>query len=195
MAGEGLELRQAAHLALARRPHHPPPPYAVLQARYKYVDDLASVWCEWAEMELRHKNFKAALEVMRRATATPSRPRTREVRGAPPLYLAHSSAPTRLPRAPGAKALHRVGCAPSGKGFARILRAKCLTRPNSAAAPQEEKGLPVQDRLYRSLRCWALLADLEESLGTLESARAVYERVLDLRIATPQVCTLIHAVV
>lgn len=29
--------------------------------------------------------------------------------------------------------------------------------------------------------------DLEESLGTLESARAVYERILDLRIATPQI--------
>jgi hypothetical protein len=56
---------------------HPHP----LQARLKYVDDLATVWCEWAEMELRHKNFKRALEVMRRATTTPARPRTREVRG------------------------------------------------------------------------------------------------------------------
>ena len=44
------------------------------------MDDLATVWCEWAEMELRHKNFKRALEVMRRATTTPARPRTREVR-------------------------------------------------------------------------------------------------------------------
>ena len=22
---------------------------------YKHVDDLASVWCEWAEMEIRHE--------------------------------------------------------------------------------------------------------------------------------------------
>ena len=27
---------------------------------------------EWAEMELRHQNFKGALELMRRATAEPS---------------------------------------------------------------------------------------------------------------------------
>ena len=27
-------------------------------AEFRYVDDLASVWCEWAEMELRHKNFR-----------------------------------------------------------------------------------------------------------------------------------------
>lgn len=29
--------------------------------------------------------------------------------------------------------------------------------------------------------------DLEESLGTLESTKAVYERILDLKIATPQI--------
>jgi len=25
------------------------------------VDDLASIWCEWAEMELRHENHDDAL--------------------------------------------------------------------------------------------------------------------------------------
>ncbi|KAE8659730.1 putative ribonuclease H protein [Hibiscus syriacus] len=43
-----------------------------VQVNYKTVDHLASVWAEWAEMELRHKNFKGALELMRRATAEPS---------------------------------------------------------------------------------------------------------------------------
>ena len=43
-----------------------------VQVNYKAVDHLASVWCEWAEMELRHQNFKGALELMRRATAEPS---------------------------------------------------------------------------------------------------------------------------
>lgn len=43
-----------------------------VQVNYKAVDHLASVWCEWAEMELRHKNLKGALELMRRATAEPS---------------------------------------------------------------------------------------------------------------------------
>ena len=58
-----------------------------------------------------------------------------------------------------------------------------------AVAPQEierEKEGPVQGRLYRSLKLWSFYCDLEESLGTLESARAVYDRILDLRIATPQ---------
>ncbi|KAJ3693391.1 hypothetical protein LUZ60_008871 [Juncus effusus] len=45
----------------------------------------------------------------------------------------------------------------------------------------------AETKLHKSLRLWSFYADLEESLGTLESARAVYERILDLRIATPQI--------
>jgi pre-mRNA-splicing factor SYF1 len=46
---------------------------------------------------------------------------------------------------------------------------------------------PVQMKLHKSLRLWTFYVDLEESLGNLESTREVYERILDLRIATPQV--------
>ncbi|CAK9148005.1 unnamed protein product [Ilex paraguariensis] len=102
-----------------------------VQVNYKTVDHLASVWCEWAEMELRHKNFKGALELMRRATAEPSMDVKRRV-----------------------------------------------------AADGNE---PVQMKLHKSLRLWAFYVDLEESLDTLESTREVYERILDLRIATPQI--------
>ncbi|XWS19532.1 hypothetical protein CRYUN_Cryun31cG0024000 [Craigia yunnanensis] len=102
-----------------------------VQVNYKAVDHLASVWAEWAEIELRHKNFKGALELMRRATAEP----TVEVK-------------------------RRV------------------------AADGNE---PVQMKLHKSLGLWTFYVDLEESLGTLESTRAVYERILDLRIATPQI--------
>ncbi len=44
----------------------------------------------------------------------------------------------------------------------------------------------MQGRLYRSLKLWSFYCDLEESLGTLESTQAVYDRILELRIATPQ---------
>ena len=50
-------------------------PFSPLQARFKYVEDLAAVWAEWVEMELRHQNYKRALEVLKRATAQPQRPR------------------------------------------------------------------------------------------------------------------------
>ncbi|GMN49742.1 hypothetical protein TIFTF001_018896 [Ficus carica] len=101
---------------------------------YKAVDDLARVWCERAEMELRHKNFKGALELMRQATAEPS---------LEPLL-------------------------------------------NSLAVASDGHE-PVQMKLHKSLRLWTFYVDLEESVGTLESTRAVYERMLDLRIATPQI--------
>lgn len=102
-----------------------------VQVNYKTVDNLATIWCEWAEMEIRHKNIKAALELLRRATAEPSVEVKRRV-----------------------------------------------------AADGNE---PVQMKLHKSLRLWNFYVDLEEALGTLESTRAVYERILDLRIATPQI--------
>ncbi|KAK9705684.1 hypothetical protein RND81_07G075400 [Saponaria officinalis] len=102
-----------------------------VQVNYKAVDHLASVWCEWAEMELKHKNFKGALQLMRRATTEP--------------YV---------------EVKRRV----AGDGHE-----------------------PVQMKVHKSLKLWAFYVDLEESLGDLESTRAVYERILDLRITTPQI--------
>ncbi|MCL7034473.1 hypothetical protein MKW94_005305 [Papaver nudicaule] len=46
---------------------------------------------------------------------------------------------------------------------------------------------PVQMKLHKSVRLWTLYADIEESLGTLESTRDVYERILDLKVATAQI--------
>jgi len=97
------------------------------------LDDLATVWCEWGELELRQKNYVGSLDLMRRATAEP------------PRY------PSQRPKA------------------------------------VEWEALPVQDRLFKSLKLWTFYCDLEESLGSLESARAAYNRILDLRIATPQI--------
>lgn len=102
-----------------------------VMVNYKAVDDLASVWCEWAEMELRHKNFKGALDLMQRATAEPSVAVKRKV------------------------------------------------------AEQGEE--PVQLKLHKSLKLWSFYVDLEESLGTLDSTRKIYERMFDLKIMTPQI--------
>lgn len=59
------------------QPTTPSPPTS--QVPYKYVDDLATIYCEWAEMEMRAKAYKKALALMRTATTPPQRPRTREV--------------------------------------------------------------------------------------------------------------------
>ncbi|GAB2271607.1 hypothetical protein Dimus_006438 [Dionaea muscipula] len=55
------------------------------------------------------------------------------------------------------------------------------------ATDMKDSQEPVQMKLHRCLRLWAFYVDLEESLGSLESTRAVYDRILDLKIATPQI--------
>uniref|UniRef100_G3UFR5 Pre-mRNA-splicing factor SYF1 n=1 Tax=Loxodonta africana TaxID=9785 RepID=G3UFR5_LOXAF len=98
------------------------------KVNFKQVDDLASVWCECGELELRHENYDQALRLLRKATALPAR-----------------------------------------------------------RAEYFDGSEPVQNRVYKSLKVWSMLADLEESLGTFQSTKAVYDRILDLRIATPQI--------
>lgn len=98
------------------------------QVSYIKVDDLASVWCEWAEMEIRHENYDEALKLMHKATVLPSR-----------KVAYHDDTET------------------------------------------------VQMRLYKSLKVWSMYADLEESFGTYKSCKAVYDHIIDLKIATPQI--------
>jgi len=108
----------------------PPPsalrPQATL-VPYKSVDELASIWMGWSEMELRHKKYPEALAVLAEATAVPPASR----------------------------------------------RAK-------------EKEGPVQDRLYKFTKLWAFYADLQESLAGFEPTRVTYDKMIELRIVTPQ---------
>lgn len=95
---------------------------------YVRVEDLASVWCEWAELEIRQEKFDFALKLMTRATAMPKR---------------------------------------------------------KVAYHDETEA--VQMRVYKSLKLWSMYADLEESFGTFKTCKAVYDRILDLKICTPQI--------
>ena len=47
--------------------------------------------------------------------------------------------------------------------------------------------MSVQARLFKSLKLWSFYVDLEESLGTVASTKAVYDKILDLRIANAQI--------
>merc|ERR1719471_827789 len=95
---------------------------------YMKVEELAAVWCEWVEMELRHDSWEESLKLLQRATAPPPR-----------------------------------------------------------KVSYHDQGETVQMRLHKSLKIWSLYADMEESFGTFKSTKAVYDRILDLRIATPQI--------
>ncbi|KAL1920251.1 uncharacterized protein VTP21DRAFT_1397 [Calcarisporiella thermophila] len=103
-----------------------------VKSDYKQVNDLAEMWCQYAEMELRHDEYDRALEVLGRATAPPSGTRYNKV-------------------------------------------------------DFHDESISVQQRVHKSLKLWSFYVDLEESIGTVESAKAVYDRILELRIATPQI--------
>lgn len=67
----------------------------------------------------------------------------------------------------------------------KILR-KAVT-PVAGIVNYHDNNEPVQNRVYKSLKVWSLYADIEENFGTHLTCKSVYDRMLDLRIASPQV--------
>ncbi|KUF89320.1 hypothetical protein AM588_10005568 [Phytophthora nicotianae] len=100
-----------------------------VDVEFRNPQELAAVYCEWAELELRHENFDQALEIVRGACAIPA---------------------------------------------ARTIRLR------------KQQSLTAKDNVHLSVKLWTLRLDLEESLGDLESTRAAYDEVFELRIITPQ---------
>lgn len=50
-----------------------------------------------------------------------------------------------------------------------------------------DESLPVQARLFKSLKLWSYRVDLEEAIGTVDSAKRVYDQIMELKIANAQV--------
>ncbi|KAL7424970.1 pre-mRNA-splicing factor syf1 [Cryptotrichosporon argae] len=96
---------------------------------FKSVDELAEVWCEWAEMELRNENYEEAVRLMQRAT----------------------------------------------------------TIPKNTKVDYYNDSLPPQARLFKSLKLWSFYSDLEESIGSVDATKAVYDKITELKIANAQV--------
>ncbi len=99
---------------------------------FRKVDELAEVWCEYAEMEVRHSNYDVALRLLARATQPPA-------------------------------------------------------RMNAKHVNYHDESQSVHVRLFKSLKLWSFYIDLEESLGTVDSAKQVYDRILELKIANAQI--------
>ncbi|CAF2089463.1 unnamed protein product [Brassica napus] len=128
----------------------------MVQVSYKTVDHLATLWCEWAEMELRHKNFKGALELMRRATAVPTVEMRRRV-------------------AADGNELSCV-CMPRLRSYSTTLsfsrRISSLKMRSREIYEQAiESGLPHKDVELMCIK----FAELERSLGEFDRSRAVYK--------------------
>jgi hypothetical protein len=55
------------------------------------------------------------------------------------------------------------------------------TKPNQTKQNKTQHQTR-QERVHRSTRVWTLYLDLEESLGTLETTKAAYDRCLALKV-------------
>jgi hypothetical protein len=60
-----------------------------------------------------------------------------------------------------------------------ILKSAC-------SSTRDKKGLKDRDNsLHLSPKVWYFYADLQESIGSFEEAKVVYERMMDLKVASP----------
>lgn len=65
------------------------------------------------------------------------------------------------------------------------VMAKAVQAPKRSTVEYFDETLSPQQRVHKSWKVWSFYIDLVESVGTLDEARAAYDRVLELRIATP----------
>lgn len=66
------------------------------------------------------------------------------------------------------------------------IMAKAVQAPKRSTVDYFDETLSPQQRVHKSWKLWSFYVDLVESVGTLEETKAVYERIFELRIATPQ---------
>ncbi|KAJ2612335.1 pre-mRNA-splicing factor syf1 [Coemansia sp. RSA 1365] len=70
---------------------------------------------------------------------------------------------------------------------AKQILARALAPPSSGIkVDYSDESLSPASRVFKSRKLWALLVDVQESTGALESAKSSYERMLELKLATPE---------
>ncbi|PKS11592.1 hypothetical protein jhhlp_003357 [Lomentospora prolificans] len=66
------------------------------------------------------------------------------------------------------------------------IMAKAVQAPKRSTVDYFDENLSPQQRVHKSWKLWSFYVDLVESVSTLEETKKVYERIFELRIATPQ---------
>ena len=73
---------------------------------------------------------------------------------------------------------------------ARTVLSRATAPPKGVNASQvsyTDAHIVPQKRIFKSLKIWSFYVDLEESIGTTETTKQIYDRILELKIANPQV--------
>lgn len=125
------------------------------EAVFRTSAELASMWAEYIEFELKRGDFDRARALLARALRVPS----------PSSFGA-------LKESDWAMSISSV----RQQGLAALSSSQLQAHQRWVAA-----------HLHRSTPLWCLRADVEESVGTAEQAKAVYDKILELKIASPLV--------
>ncbi|OGM43453.1 pre-mRNA-splicing factor syf1 [Aspergillus bombycis] len=75
-----------------------------------------------------------------------------------------------------------------GENFDKAVEvmAKATQAPKKSTVDYFDENLSPQQRVHKSWKLWSFYVDLVESVASLEETKKVYERIFELRIATPQ---------
>ncbi|KAI1821670.1 TPR-like protein [Xylaria intraflava] len=66
------------------------------------------------------------------------------------------------------------------------IMAKAVQAPKRSTVDYFDETLSPQQRVHKSWKLWSFYVDLVESVSSLDETKKVYERIFELRIATPQ---------
>ena len=66
------------------------------------------------------------------------------------------------------------------------IMTKATKAPKRSTVDYFDETLSPQQRVHKSWKLWSFYVDLVESVSTLEETKKVYDRIFELRIATPQ---------
>ena len=66
------------------------------------------------------------------------------------------------------------------------IMAKATQAPKRSTVDYFDETLSPQQRVHKSWKLWSFYVDLVESVSSMPETRAIYDRILELKIATPQ---------
>ena len=128
---------------------------------------FGQLWVSFAKFYEEGGDLKTAREIMEKATRVPYR----SVNELADVWIDYAEMEIRADNLD--KALE--------------IMALATKAPRVSNIDYFDESLTPQARVHKSSKLWSFYVDLEESCGAVESTKRVYERVFDLRIATPQI--------
>jgi pre-mRNA-splicing factor SYF1 len=145
-----------------------------VKVNFKSVEELANVWCGWGEMEMRHEEYDAALQVwilcvLVRIILFVYDCTHISIPWCYGLRLAHTSSLCVCSHddyiiSSSLQVMQQAVAEPTATARRRKQEAQKMGKGMSESEIQADSV--VQDRVHRNVKIWALYLDLEESLGT-----------------------------